>query len=32
MEWLVADELLMYDGSSFHLTEKGLAFSKTLLF
>ncbi len=32
MEWLVDDELLMYDGSRFHLTEKGLAFSKTLLF
>lgn len=32
MEWLVADELLMYDGATFHLTDKGLAFSKTMLF
>lgn len=32
MEWLVADELLMYDGSAFHLTDKGVELSKTMLF
>lgn len=32
MEWMVEDELLLYDGATFHLTDKGVAFSKTLLF
>ncbi len=32
MEWLVADELLMYDGATFHLTEKGIELSKGMLF
>ena len=31
MEWLVADELVLYDGAVFHLTEKGLALSKSML-
>lgn len=32
MEWLVSDALVMYDGATFHLTDAGLAYSKTLLF
>lgn len=31
MEWLVADEVVMYDGAAFHLTEKGLELSRTML-
>lgn len=31
MEWLVGDELVMYDGAVFHLTEKGVALTKTYL-
>lgn len=31
MEWLVADELVMYDGNAFHLTDKGLELSKGML-
>jgi hypothetical protein len=31
MEWLVDDEIVMYDGNAFHLTEKGLALSKSML-
>ncbi len=32
MEWLVADGVLLYDGSTFHLTDKGLELSKGMLF
>ena len=31
MEWLVGDELVMYDGATFHLTDAGLALTKTYL-
>ena len=31
MEWLVGDELVMYDGASFHLTDKGLELSRGML-
>ena len=31
MDWLVADELVMYDGAAFHLTDKGLELSRGML-